>query len=64
MKQTHEPFHRRLFQVRQLVSPVLKGQSFDPIVLTPQELRHRLAISDQFLHTIVRKGKQVYGHSS
>lgn len=61
VKQTRKPFHQRLFEVRQLVSPVLEGHPFDPIVMTPRELRRRLDRGDQFLRAIVRKGKAVYG---
>lgn len=60
IKETARPFYRRLFEVRRLVSPVLDGHPFDPIVITPKELRKRLARGDQFLQGIVTKGKVVY----
>jgi predicted nucleotidyltransferase len=61
VKETSKPFHQRLFDVRQLVSPILNGQPFEPIVITPRELRRRLQRGDQFFQEIVRKGKLVYG---
>lgn len=61
IKDTPKPFFQRLFEVRQLVSPLRKGQPFDPIVLTPKELQQRLARGDQFLQQIVTEGKTVYG---
>ena len=60
VKDTAKPFYRRLFEVRRLVSPILRGRPFDPIVVTPAELRRRLAGGDQFLHDIVTRGKPVY----
>ena len=61
VKQTTKPFHGRLFEVRKLVSPVLQGQPLDPIVITPQELKKRLAKGDQFFTTILETGKEIYG---
>ena len=61
VKETPKPFYQRLFEVRKLVSPLLKGHPFDPIVVTPRELRQRLAKGDQFVREIVTKGKPVYG---
>ena len=61
VKETSRPFHQRLFEVRRLVSPMLEGQPFDPIVITPRELKQRLARGDQFLQEIVTHGTLVYG---
>lgn len=63
IKKTQQSFHHRLFKVRRLVEPTLKGHPFDPIVLTPLELRRRLARGDQFIESILRKGRQVYARS-
>ena len=59
VKDTAKPFHQRLFEVRQLVSPLLEGHPFEAIVLTPGELRERLAKGDQFVQEIVKRGKPV-----
>ncbi len=60
IKETTKPFHRRLFDVRRVASPVLDGQPFEPIVITPNELRHRLERGDQFFHEIMTRGKRLY----
>ena len=64
IKETGKSFYERMFEVRKLVSPVVRGYPFDPIVITPRELEQRLARGDQFLKEIVTKGKRVYGHRS
>ena len=61
IKQTTQPFFRRSFAVRRHVFPLLRGQPFDPIVMTPEELQRRLAKGDQFVQEMVTKGKLVYG---
>ena len=61
VKETTKPFFQRLFEVRQLLSPMVRGYPFDLIVVTPKELQRRLEIGDQFFQTIMRKGKAVYG---
>ncbi len=63
IKNTRQSFFRRLFKVRRLVEPALKGHPFDPIVLTPLELQRRLARGDQFIESILREGRQVYARS-
>ena len=61
IKETGKSFYERMFEVRRLVSSVVRGHPFDPIVITPNELERRLARGDQFLKQIVTKGKRVYG---
>jgi uncharacterized protein len=60
VKETSQPFYRRLTHVRQLVSPYRGGLPFDLIVLTPAELKQRLALGDQFLASILRSGTILY----
>lgn len=60
IKRTRKPFHRRLYEVRRLLFPLLRDQPFDPIVMTPQEVERRLARGDQFIREIVTEGKLVY----
>ena len=62
IKNTRRSFFKRLYDVRRLAEPVLSGYPFDPIVLTPAELQERLARGDQFLQSILNKGRQVYVH--
>jgi len=61
VKKTSQPFYRRLTVVRKIVSPMRAGMPFDPIVITPRELKQRLARGDQFLQEIVTHGTLVYG---
>ena len=61
VKETEKPFLQRLFEVRRLMSPLLDGYPFDPIVMTPRELKRRLQRGDQFFQEIVQKGKLLYG---
>lgn len=60
IKKTRRPFFQRLYEVRRLAEPALRGHPFDPIVLTPTELARRLACGDQFLQSILDRGRQVY----
>lgn len=60
VKQTSKPFFKRLAEVRQLVTDVRRGYPFEPVVLTPAEVKRRLARGDQFLEAIVRHGDVLY----
>ena len=64
IKETRKPFYERMVEVRKLVSSVVRGHPFDPIVMTPAEVERRLARGDQFLQEIVTKGKRVYCNRS
>jgi len=64
VKETATPFFQRLVDVREAVWPLMDGRPFDPIVLTPAELRRRLRRGDQFLQGIVRKGKLLYARDN
>lgn len=60
VKETTKPFYQRMFEVRRALSPLLRRQPFDPIVMTPRELQQRLARGDQFFESIMTKGKTLY----
>ena len=60
IKKTSERFIDRWISVRQIVSDPHSSIPFEPIVLTPEELKERLAIGDQFIERIVTKGKMLY----
>ena len=60
IKATSQPFYRRLAEVRRLVAEVRRGYAFEPLVLTPTEIRKRLAIGDQFLQQIIDRGQVLY----
>ena len=60
IKRTNQPFYHRLAEVRRLVSDVRRGQAFEPLVLTPEELAERLNRGDQFLQEIVTRGSSLH----
>lgn len=60
IKNTKErPIDRRVY-VRRIVSVLRKGHPFSSIVVTPQELKARLEIGDQFFKEILSKGEVLY----
>jgi len=60
IKKTSERFINRWISVRQIVANPDRSIPIDPIVLTPEELKERLAIGDQFIEEIVTKGDVLY----
>jgi len=64
VKETARPFYKRLLEIRQIVSEARRGLPFDPIVLTPREVRERLDQKDPFLQQITTEGEVVYDRSS
>ena len=60
IKKTSERFIDRWVSVRQIVSDPDSSIPFEPIVLTPKELKERLAIGDQFIEEIITKGEVLY----
>ena len=60
IKDTDKPFHKRWAEVCRLVSKLRRGIAFSPFVITPDELRRRLELGDQFFEEIVRKGTVLY----
>ena len=61
IKDTEETPHRRNVNARKLVSSLRKGYGLDILVITPQELKSRLEIGDQFLQEIISRGEVLYG---
>ena len=59
VKATTKPFFQRLAEVRALVTDARRGYPFEPVVVTPQELKRRLAGGDQFLAQILRTGRRL-----
>ncbi|MBI3611131.1 MAG: nucleotidyltransferase domain-containing protein [Nitrospirae bacterium] len=53
------PIDRRV-KVRQIVSDPQRLIPFEPLVLTPKELKRRLDIGDQFIQEILNKGEVLY----
>lgn len=63
IKKTDEtPLERRV-HVRRLVSDPERRIPFSPLVLTPEELAHRLAVKDPFYQEIVQRGRILYVRS-
>ena len=60
IKKTSERFFDRLVNVRRIVSDPMRSIPFEPIVLTPDEVKERLAIGDQFIEEILTKGEVLY----
>jgi len=60
IKKTSERFINRLTNVRKIVSDPNRSIPFEPIVLTPDEVEQRLAIGDQFIEEILKKGEVLY----
>ena len=60
IKKTSERFIDRLISVRRIVSDPKRSIPFEPIVLTPEEVEERLAIGDQFIEEILKKGEILY----
>ncbi len=60
IKETKErPIDRRV-AVRKIVSDPNRRIPFEPIVLTPEELKKRVEIGDQFIKEILTKGEVLY----
>jgi predicted nucleotidyltransferase len=53
------PIDRRV-TVRRIVSDLRHGVPFSSVVVTPQELKKRLEMGDQFFEEIVDRGKVLY----
>lgn len=61
IKETSERFFQRLNMVRRLVSGAHRFIPFGPIVMTPEEIKQRLKVGDQFIAEIMEKGEVLYG---
>lgn len=60
IKETTDRPIDRWAKVRQILSDPHRMQALDALVLTPQELSHRLGIGDQFVAEILEKGRVLY----
>jgi predicted nucleotidyltransferase len=63
IKETDESPLARRVRVRQLVADPERRVPFSPLVLTPEELAHRLTLGDPFYLEIMRRGKVLYAGS-
>jgi len=60
VKETKKSFFERLYEVRRIASEARRGYPFEPVVLTPREVKERLEIGDQFFEEVMNKGKILY----
>ncbi|MBI4042989.1 MAG: nucleotidyltransferase domain-containing protein [Deltaproteobacteria bacterium] len=60
IKETSDRFIDRWTQVRRILSDPKRLIPLETLVMTPGEIEKRLAIGDQFLDEILRKGKVLY----
>ena len=61
VKRTRKPFHARYAEVGGIIREVRRGWAVSPFVMSPSELRERLAAGDQFIAEIISRGKRLYG---
>ena len=60
IKDTKDPPMQRWMTVCKIARDFSRKTPFEPIVLTPEELKNRLQINDSFLKLILDKGKVLY----
>ena len=60
VKRTDDRFIDRWSEVRKIISDTTRTVAVDTFVLTPLEASERLARGDQFLTSILQKGKVLY----
>jgi predicted nucleotidyltransferase len=61
IKDTEEKPHDRIVNVARIISALRSGYAVDIFVITPQELKSRLDIGDQFIEEIISRGEILYG---
>ena len=60
IKDTSERFIDRWTTVRRILSDPGRIAPLETLVLTPNEMEHRLTIGDQFIQEILEKGEVLY----
>jgi predicted nucleotidyltransferase len=60
IKETPERFLDRWVTVQRILTGTHRTLPVETLVLTPQEIEHRLAIGDQFIAEILEKGEVLY----
>lgn len=60
IKETPEHFLDRWVTVRRILSDPQRMLPLETLVLTPEEVNKRLAVGDQFIAEILKKGKVLY----
>jgi predicted nucleotidyltransferase len=60
IKDTAERFIDRWVTVRRILSDAKRSLPLDTLILTPQEVAHRIAVGDQFVAEILERGEVLY----
>jgi len=60
IKETAERFIDRWVTVQRILTGTHRALPIETLVLTPQEIKNRLAIGDQFIAEIMAKGEILY----
>ena len=63
VKETEEPFIKRVSEARRAAEGTHTGIPVDFFVLTPDEINSRLLKRDHFIEDIVEKGRALYGEA-
>ncbi len=60
IKKTRKPGRARRIEVRRMLDASTDYPPVEPIVMTPDEVAERLRLSDDFMKTILGKGRVLY----
>jgi predicted nucleotidyltransferase len=60
IKNTRKPGRARRTEVRKLLDTSTEFPPVEPIIMTWSEVRHQLDLSDDFIKTIIGKGRVLY----
>ena len=60
VKRTRKKSMDRWFTLKKLCQDPDRGIPFTPLVLTPEELKYRLSLGDDFFREILERGKILY----
>jgi predicted nucleotidyltransferase len=60
VKRTKKKSMDRWMEVRKMMHDPNRGIPFSPLILTPEELKYRLSLGDDFFREILDRGKILY----
>ena len=60
IKNTNEPARRRRIEVKKILDTPVDFPPVEPLVMTSDEIERRLELSDDFVKTIMTKGRVIY----
>jgi predicted nucleotidyltransferase len=64
IKNTRKRGRERRIDVRKILDTPLEFPTVDPIVMTSSEMRERLELTDDFIETIMAKGRVIYDRAA